>query len=91
MTMVALASNNKMSPCGVHREVDAAIVEIERRVDALERGHAASADEARHVVEEGGVLQPVRRRLRHVGAEIMDFPVARNRQVQRIEFAGRRS
>ncbi len=54
--MVALASKNKMSPCRVHREVDAAVVEAERRDDPLQRRHAARPDDARHIVEKRGVL-----------------------------------
>ena len=73
--------------CRVHREIDAAVIELERGVDPLERRHAARPDEARHVVEKGAIVQAIAAELRHVGAEIMHLPVARNRQVQRIELA----
>ena len=41
----------------------------------------------RHVVEERFIDTAVFRRVRHVGLEIMDLPVARDRQMQRIDFA----
>ncbi len=56
MTIVALASKNRISPLRPETEIDPSIIEAECLADLFERPHPVRAEDARHVVEEGGLF-----------------------------------
>jgi hypothetical protein len=62
---------------GIHREIDATIIEVKGGVDPLERGHAARTDEPGHVIEESFIDAALTLKTRpHVSARLAgtEFP-----------------
>ncbi len=56
IAIVALASNSSSEPSGADREVDAGIVQPQRRLDFRQCRHGARTQDRRHVVQKATLL-----------------------------------
>ena len=71
----------------IETEVDAAIVEAERRLHLVERSHCLVPQHARHIGQEFRFFGAVFDAICHVGAEVVDLPVLRDGQMERIKLS----
>lgn len=71
---------------GVQAEIDSGVVQAERGLDSLQCIHRKRTDYCRHVFQKRGVFCPMLRIVRHLRSKIVNFPMVRNRNVQRIDL-----